>query len=61
MTASLLSLTPATSFEEHLPQHPGVVVVAGHDHWLRRSWAGQRIHLNTKNLFRTLKTALSAA
>lgn len=36
MTASLLSLAQATSLEEHLPQYPGVVVVAGHDHWLRQ-------------------------
>jgi len=49
VTASLLSLAQATSLEEHLPQYPGVVVVAGHDHWLRQPWAGRRLHPNTKN------------
>ena len=40
-----LSLTLATALEEHLPQYPGAVVVASHDRWLRRSWAGERLDL----------------
>lgn len=40
-----LSLALATALEEHLPQYLGAVVVASHDRWLRRSWTGQRLHL----------------
>lgn len=41
-----LSLALVTALEEQLPQYPGAVVVASHDRWLRRSWAGQIVQLH---------------
>jgi macrolide transport system ATP-binding/permease protein len=37
-----LSLTLATELEDALGAYPGAVVVASHDRWLRRRWAGER-------------------
>ena len=36
-----LSLTLATELEDALGAYPGAVVVASHDRWLRRRWAGE--------------------
>ncbi|WP_439565766.1 ABC-F family ATP-binding cassette domain-containing protein [Microcella sp.] len=35
-----LSLRLATELEDSLDSHPGAVVVASHDRWLRRRWSG---------------------
>ncbi len=40
-----LSLALATELEDALGAFPGAVVVASHDRWLRRRWAGERLHL----------------
>jgi len=40
-----LSLALATELEEALSGYPGAVVVAGHDRWLRRRWAGASLAL----------------
>ncbi|KQM82758.1 ATP-binding cassette domain-containing protein [Agromyces sp. Leaf222] len=40
-----LSLALATDLEEALGAYPGAVVVASHDRWLRRRWAGERLEL----------------
>lgn len=40
-----LSLDLATALEALLPDYPGIVVVASHDRWLRRSWRGRTLEL----------------
>ncbi|MDN5583251.1 MAG: ATP-binding cassette domain-containing protein, partial [Corynebacterium sp.] len=40
-----LSLSLFTALEEAIPAYPGAVVVASHDRWLRRRWAGERLEL----------------
>jgi macrolide transport system ATP-binding/permease protein len=40
-----LSLSLATELENALGSYPGAVVVASHDRWLRRRWAGRTLHL----------------
>ncbi|MET0977055.1 MAG: ABC-F family ATP-binding cassette domain-containing protein [Leifsonia sp.] len=40
-----LSLGLATDLEEALGGYPGAVVIASHDRWLRRRWAGEELHL----------------
>jgi macrolide transport system ATP-binding/permease protein len=40
-----LSLELATDLEEALGTYPGAVVIASHDRWLRRRWAGERLEL----------------
>lgn len=40
-----LSLELATDLEEALGSYPGAVVIASHDRWLRRRWAGERLDL----------------
>ncbi|MDO4918617.1 ABC-F family ATP-binding cassette domain-containing protein [Kocuria sp.] len=39
------SLVLATQLEAALPGYPGTVVVASHDRWLRRTWAGRHLSL----------------
>ena len=41
-----LSLDLATALEDLLPTYPGLVIVAAHDRWLRRSWSGRVVHLS---------------
>ena len=41
-----LSLLLVTQLEAAIPYHPGSVVVASHDRWLRRTWTGQHLDLN---------------
>ncbi|MFF2272402.1 ATP-binding cassette domain-containing protein [Agromyces sp. NPDC058136] len=41
-----LSLALATELEEALGGYPGAVVIASHDRWLRRRWAGERLELH---------------
>jgi macrolide transport system ATP-binding/permease protein len=38
-----LSLALATDLEDALGSYPGAVVIASHDRWLRRRWAGDEI------------------
>ena len=40
-----LSLRLATELEDALQSHPGAVVVASHDRWLRRRWSGRALTL----------------
>jgi len=40
-----LSLSLAVELEEALGSYPGAVVVASHDRWLRRRWAGRVLRL----------------
>ncbi|MGI9822633.1 ATP-binding cassette domain-containing protein [Agromyces sp. Marseille-Q5079] len=40
-----LSLALATDLEEALGTYPGAVVIASHDRWLRRRWAGETLEL----------------
>ena len=40
-----LSLRLATELEDALGTHPGAVVVASHDRWLRRRWSGAELAL----------------
>ncbi|MEF3403614.1 ABC-F family ATP-binding cassette domain-containing protein [Agromyces sp. CCNWLW203] len=40
-----LSLALATDLEEALGAYPGAVVIASHDRWLRRRWAGEELEL----------------
>ncbi|WP_234980699.1 ATP-binding cassette domain-containing protein [Agromyces cerinus] len=40
-----LSLGLATDLEEALGAYPGAVVIASHDRWLRRRWAGESLEL----------------
>jgi macrolide transport system ATP-binding/permease protein len=40
-----LSLGLATDLEEALGTYPGAVVIASHDRWLRRRWAGESLEL----------------
>lgn len=40
-----LSLALATDLEEALGAYPGAVVIASHDRWLRRRWAGDELAL----------------
>lgn len=40
-----LSLSLVTALEEQIPSYPGIVIVASHDRWLRRSWAGKVLGL----------------
>ncbi|GAA1961971.1 ATP-binding cassette domain-containing protein [Agromyces allii] len=40
-----LSLSLATDLEEALGAYPGAVVLASHDRWLRRRWAGESFEL----------------
>ena len=42
-----LSLPLVDAIEESLPDYPGAVVVASHDHWLRSRWAGRRLELGS--------------
>ncbi|MFF2389730.1 ATP-binding cassette domain-containing protein [Agromyces sp. NPDC058104] len=42
-----LSLALATELEEALGGYPGAVVIASHDRWLRRRWAGERLELRS--------------
>ncbi|RXZ72240.1 ABC-F family ATP-binding cassette domain-containing protein [Agromyces albus] len=45
-----LSLGLATDLEEALGAYPGAVVIASHDRWLRRRWAGERVALEAGRL-----------
>lgn len=38
-----LSLSLATDLEDALGAYPGAVVIASHDRWLRRRWAGEEV------------------
>ncbi len=40
-----LSLSLSEELEEALGTAPGAVVVASHDRWLRRNWAGEELRL----------------
>ncbi len=40
-----LSLRLATELDDALGTHPGAVVVASHDRWLRRRWSGRELAL----------------
>ncbi|WP_173922356.1 ATP-binding cassette domain-containing protein [Agromyces sp. Marseille-P2726] len=40
-----LSLDLATDLEDALGTYPGAVVIASHDRWLRRRWAGETLEL----------------
>jgi macrolide transport system ATP-binding/permease protein len=40
-----LSLALATDLEDALGAYPGAVVIASHDRWLRRRWAGETLEL----------------
>lgn len=40
-----LSLDLATAIEDLLPDYPGLVLVASHDRWLRRTWTGRVLEL----------------
>ncbi|MCP2369481.1 macrolide transport system ATP-binding/permease protein [Agromyces terreus] len=40
-----LSLALATDLEDALGTYPGAVVIASHDRWLRRRWAGETLEL----------------
>lgn len=40
-----LSLVLLAQLEAAIPHYPGVVIVASHDRWLCRTWAGQRLEL----------------
>lgn len=42
-----LSLALATELEEALGGYPGAVVIASHDRWLRRRWAGEQLELES--------------
>lgn len=42
-----LSLALATDLEEALGGYPGAVVIASHDRWLRRRWAGEQLELHS--------------
>jgi macrolide transport system ATP-binding/permease protein len=42
-----LSLGLATDLEEALGTYPAAVVIASHDRWLRRRWAGERLEIAT--------------
>ncbi len=41
-----LSLALATELEAALGTYPGAVVIASHDRWLRRRWAGEQLELH---------------
>jgi macrolide transport system ATP-binding/permease protein len=41
-----LSLALATDLEDALGAYPGAVVIASHDRWLRRRWAGEELVLH---------------
>lgn len=41
-----LSLSLATELEEALGGYPGAVLIASHDRWLRRRWAGEELRLD---------------
>lgn len=41
-----LSLLLATELEAAIPEYPGTVIIASHDRWLRRRWAGRHIELS---------------
>ncbi len=41
-----LSLALATELEDALGRFPGAVVVASHDRWLRRRWAGEHVGMS---------------
>ena len=40
-----LSLTLAEDLEHALKAYPGTVILASHDRWMRRRWAGRRLQL----------------
>lgn len=44
-----LSLGLVTALEDALADYPGTVVIASHDRWLRKRWAGQRMTFSTVN------------
>lgn len=41
-----LSLGLVTDLERALLDYPGTVIIASHDRWLRKRWAGQTLNLN---------------
>ncbi|WP_249407026.1 ABC-F family ATP-binding cassette domain-containing protein [Plantibacter sp. CFBP 8775] len=43
-----LSLALATELEDALGDYPGAVVIASHDRWLRRRWAGDTLTLDRR-------------
>ncbi|WP_277050474.1 ABC-F family ATP-binding cassette domain-containing protein [Ruania albidiflava] len=43
-----LSLLLVTQLEAAIGDYPGAVVLASHDRWLRRSWAGHRLDLGVR-------------
>ncbi|HEX6955260.1 MAG TPA: ABC-F family ATP-binding cassette domain-containing protein [Agromyces sp.] len=45
-----LSLALAGELEDALGAYPGAVVVASHDRWLRRRWAGEELALGERRL-----------
>lgn len=45
-----LSLALAGELEDALGAYPGAVVVASHDRWLRRRWAGEEVRLGERRL-----------
>lgn len=47
-----LSLGLATDLEAALGRYPGAVVIASHDRWLRRRWAGERLELEAGRIVR---------
>ena len=40
-----LSLLLVTQLEAAIRDHPGTVIVASHDRWMRRTWEGHTLHL----------------
>jgi macrolide transport system ATP-binding/permease protein len=40
-----LSLLLVTQLEAAIRDHPGTVIVASHDRWMRRTWEGRTLHL----------------
>ncbi|SFR72133.1 macrolide transport system ATP-binding/permease protein [Agromyces sp. CF514] len=55
-----LSLALATDLEEALGSYPGGVVVASHDRWLRRRWAGEQLELSSGRVAGALRAAVPA-
>ena len=52
-----LSLGLATDLEAALGTYPGAVVIASHDRWLRRRWAGERLELDAGRVVREARRA----
>jgi macrolide transport system ATP-binding/permease protein len=53
-----LSLALATDLEAALGTYPGAVVIASHDRWLRRRWAGEQLELEAGRALRAAAVAV---